>query len=1378
MFERSVVRVYGPDGLIVGTGFLLGGGLVATCAHVVAQANEGDGYGPPPSRPVVVDFPLVDGAPRASGVIVGWTPIGPDGTGDLAVLELGIVPETAQPARLATATDTWDHDVRILGFPVRRDAGMWVAGRIRGPQATGWTQIEVPSGPVISRGYSGGAVWSQQEHGVVGMVVASENPGTTAYMIPLPALLDLTPEIRAATTPRNPFRGLEQFRETDAAFFHGRSREAAQLAEYVAHRRLVVIAGGSGSGKSSLVRATLIPAVRNQDFDVVEISPASLSAAGDRLEQLFDEKRTSAERVLIFLDQFEEAVAADPAAARTLIAGLVSKLEAVRRVPGKPPSVQVVLTLRSADLDGVFTSEHAGLLRECSIHLLPMGQSDLRDVVVEPVRAAGLIKFETGLPEAIVRDAIEAPGQLPLVEFALTMLWERHQHGVLTHDAYQSIGRVAGALADYADTVYEHHLLTPEDRDRARRLFLQLVRPTESNTFTLHRAGIDGLAPELQTMADLLSRDRLVVIRDGTVALAHEALISQWPRLAAWCRDDREHITWRDRLDTSVRLWTESGEDNGRLLRGRDLAIADGRAAERPADLSAQQRRFLDASKAGRRRGLRRLRTVTAVIAVLALAAGVLAVITQQRNRELASMVRRQAASALAQQSSSLASIDFTGSLQFALAAWRHDPANPEAMSAMMLQHARFDATERIQRSPWAGLKVIAADDSGTKVATQDDTGAVVVWSDLATTHTASAPLGQMPPARGILFSGDGTTLAMLDERGGITAWNIPNRTGPIRLRDAVPLGAQLPPMMPVRFTFSADGRKLAAEIKAVKGEATPDNPDRIEVYDTRTPGAPPVVMVAPRELPWFQLDYVDSVRNTVWVVQNGGTGVKKRNAILDVTTGRLVSTLPSGVISRQGYVVECLPENELVVHGGMPIAERFRKKVSQCNNISGPSFDSSEAFFADFDFSMIDADIELMTLVDLGTGQGYQIQMAPYSSLKRSEVQKVQKPSRPALATVSRDKGEIRLLNATSTLITRYKPAVPKDDLLALGRVRTAVTVNNGRLIYAALASGGLDMIELPGQKRVTGAVVDTLASIRVDGPWPQTATATGRYLVSAWTGIDGLGMSAISMPDFASARKINLRGSAFDRPDNLGAQVSIVPLQGEEVVLQVGDMLQVWNVEKGVPVGDVFSLRGESLSEAEPGIKRARISAWPRHPGKMVAIFSDRAEIWDIAARQKIKSTLTQGQVLIDDITVAESSVDLAIHTTEGIESWNPDADDRVRPALPIGAGKRGVGFTSAGYFVTVPTTSGEVEMWDLAKNRKIGSVNANSGSTEWIIDREVIYGLADEGLLTLDTNQSRWRNELCAKFDVDYTAGDKVVLERIPGADTARPCQIEPT
>ena len=445
------------------------------------------------------------------------------------------------------------------------------------------------------------------------------------------------PERESRAVGECPYRGLGAFREVDAPFFFGREDFTRRLMEAVGGQPMVVVVvGSSGCGKSSTVFAGLLPRLRDRaDWLIAHFRPGgrpfhALAAAllptlepelgeTDRLIEarkladalregeipLYDatertlEKSQAASRLLFVIDQFEElyTLCPEPEVRRRFLDGLLAAVEAggEQRVP----PFALLLTLR-ADFMGHALAHRpfADALQDASLMMGPMSRDELRLAIEKPAQVQGAA-FEAGLVERLLDDVGEAPGNLPLLEFSLTLLWEGQSDGWLTHAGYEEIGRVEGALARYADKVFGE--LDEEEQEGARRIFVQLVRPGEGTEDTRRVATRAELGDENWGLVQYLADKRLVVTgQDATgkeiVEVVHEALIQRWGQLRAWMDADRAFRTWQEGLRAALRQWETSDRDEGALLRGAPLAQAESWLAERADELSEAERDFIQAS--------------------------------------------------------------------------------------------------------------------------------------------------------------------------------------------------------------------------------------------------------------------------------------------------------------------------------------------------------------------------------------------------------------------------------------------------------------------------------------------------------------------------------------------------------------------------------------------------------------------------------------------------------------------------------------------------------------------------------------------------------------------------------------------------------------
>lgn len=656
--DPAIVRIANEVGTAAGLGVLVGEGVILTCTHVVRDAlGLKETPANPPAADLTLDFPLAGGDTAGVGRVFLWRP-----EVDIAGLALaGPPPATARPISLVTAGDLWGHTFRAFGFPQDRGGGVWAGGVMRGSQAQGWLQIDTgPGGYHVEPGFSGGPVWDDALEGVVGLVTRSDPKAgvRAAYVIPTPELIQAWSDLAATSRPPSPYRGLAAFRAADAGNFFGREATTARLREEVNRKSLLAVVGPSGSGKSSVVFAGLVPALQSDGWLVIDFRPsrapfASLATAllphlepdltevdrlvetsklaaaleegtvglVDVLDRIF--ASANAARVLLIADQFEELYAlGDDLPHRHCF------LDALLALPSDQPSPHrftLCITLR-ADFMGQALAYRpfADALQDHDLKLGPMNRDELRAAVEQP--AAHLhVAFKPGLVDRILDDVGQEPGNLPLLEFALTLLWERQRLGHLTHEAYQAIDQVQGALANHAETIFEG--LNADEQDAARHIFVQLVQPGAGTADTRRLATREEVGDANWPLVQQLAGERLLTTSGDegggeTVEVAHEALIQQWEQLRTWIAEDRTFREWQERLRVAMAMWQASHWDVGALLRGPLLADAEVWLATRGRDLPRRERQYISAGIAAREALAReeegRLRKELAMVGALA----------------------------------------------------------------------------------------------------------------------------------------------------------------------------------------------------------------------------------------------------------------------------------------------------------------------------------------------------------------------------------------------------------------------------------------------------------------------------------------------------------------------------------------------------------------------------------------------------------------------------------------------------------------------------------------------------------------------------------------------------------------------------------------
>lgn len=454
--------------------------------------------------------------------------------------------------------------------------------------------------------------------------ITDELAATEVTFVPLPS-------------PENPYKGLRAFQAVDARDFFGREKSVQRLVARLAERnqfaRFLAIVGPSGSGKSSVVKAGLIPALWRGDLPgsdrwfVIEMVPGSRPL--DELEVALtrvaanqaDHLRAHLERdehgllraaglilpddgteLVIIIDQFEEIF--------TLVADENARAHFLKlihaTVTDAHSRVRVVITLRADFYDRpLHYPEFGELVRTRMETVLPLSADELEAAVTRPAERVG-VSFEPGLVATIASEMHYQPGALPLLQYALTELFEQREDRTLTHAAYDLLGGAVGALTKRAEDVF-----TEQDeagRDAIRQMFLRLVtydEDSEESKRRVARSELLALAVDDDIMDDiidtyaayrLLTLDHDPATRKPTVEIGHEAILREWDRLRTWLDDNRYDIRQQRLLAAAVNEWLSAGKDSSYLLHGSRLEQFAGWAADTGLALTRDERDYLDAS--------------------------------------------------------------------------------------------------------------------------------------------------------------------------------------------------------------------------------------------------------------------------------------------------------------------------------------------------------------------------------------------------------------------------------------------------------------------------------------------------------------------------------------------------------------------------------------------------------------------------------------------------------------------------------------------------------------------------------------------------------------------------------------------------------------
>jgi WD40 repeat protein/class 3 adenylate cyclase len=594
-----------------------------------------------------------------------------------------------------------------------------------------------------------------------------------------------------------PYKGLAAFEREDSDYFFGRERLVGELAARTVQVGLLGVVGASGSGKSSVIGAGLLPSLGagllpgSENWKQVAIRPgehpmnglrAALSSGAEDPLEAAVEALTPEGRLVLVVDQFEETF--------TLCAGEAERSEFVVALTGAakrwPENVAVILSIR-ADYYGHCAPfpDLAEALAANHVLVGPLTREELKRAIELPARRAGL-RVESVLADALVEEVSDEPGGLPLLSTALVELWQTREDGWIRMEAHEQTGGVRGAVSRLAETSYEQ--LSPAEQEAARRVFLRLVASGDGETVTRRRVELDefDLArdPDAAAVLTRLTQDRLLTKTEDTVEVAHEALLREWPRLRAWLEEDVQGHQLRQHLTHAAQQWEETGREASEVYRGARLSAALDWAATGEPDLNELERDFLSESRQAsereaerQRRTNRRLRGLlvgTAVFLVVALVAGGLALVQRGHARDEAERAERQARVASARElaAAAAANLDVDSELSVLLAleavdaTWEaYGTVVPEAEEIL---HRAVERSRAVLTVAQGGGLAVSAD--GTRFGTTGRNGTAIVW-DTDGGERLLTLQGHRGAVNGIAFSPDGSRLATTGTDGTVRVW-------------------------------------------------------------------------------------------------------------------------------------------------------------------------------------------------------------------------------------------------------------------------------------------------------------------------------------------------------------------------------------------------------------------------------------------------------------------------------------------------------------------------------------------------------------------------------------------------------------------------------
>jgi uncharacterized protein YjbI with pentapeptide repeats len=579
-----------------GTGFFVAAGLILTCHHVVKNAGD---------RPIKVRWQNQEDFALAKVLQSFPDPV------DLALLQFEMV-EALACVELDGAIAAFD-DLFAYGYPDIDPNGAGVVLRCDGLNGDVPPKIKFSDGRVRS-GLSGAPLLNPATGKVCGVVKYTEDRSLPlgGGGIPIKTVLEYFPVLNT------PYKGLAYFKDDDARFFFGRTALTDLLLDRLQQSNFLALLGASGSGKSSVLRAGLLNQLRqgrlsgsdrwelrvmlptehplkslaNEFVDQklgnidraaqLAIAEKLLSDGKDGLRRLVETSK--APRVVLVIDQFEESftLCQNLEEREQFFACLIGALEIAA------DKFCLAIAMRADFFGKCVEREYGGLSKRIAAHLMavtPMNDDELREAIAKPAEIFGC-EVEPILIEEIVRDVAGAPANLPLMQFALSELWQLRDGNRLTLQAYkQELGGITGALEKRANTVYAQ--FTDElDKMAVKHIFLSLTQLGEGTEDTRRRVVMSNLVKTtlsleaIERVVRKLADEKLVVTDDrekgkvsgdAIVDVAHEALIRGWKLLRGWLDEDRQNLRQQRWIEDRAIEWQKSGKAKEFLFSGKQL---------------------------------------------------------------------------------------------------------------------------------------------------------------------------------------------------------------------------------------------------------------------------------------------------------------------------------------------------------------------------------------------------------------------------------------------------------------------------------------------------------------------------------------------------------------------------------------------------------------------------------------------------------------------------------------------------------------------------------------------------------------------------------------------------------------------------------------
>nr|WP_156993444.1 hypothetical protein [Pseudonocardia acaciae] len=1166
----------------------------------------------------------------------------------------------------------------------------------------------------------------------------------------------------------------------------------------------MVVSGVSGAGKSSLLRAGVLPRVRagalaapgSASWPRLVLTPTAnpldelaervapiaradaatirRSLAGDPGSFALTARQaasaqapgldSTAGRLLLVVDQFEQMFThcEDDEQRRAF----VNALHAATNGAGSAPAAVVTLVVR-ADFE-TRCAEYPELTAAVQDRYLvtSMTERQLRLAITEPAKQAGA-QVEDGLAEVLLHEmaAATSAGSLPLLSHALDQAWRERTGQALTLADYERTGGIEGALARSAQRAYQR--LTSPQQETARRVFTRLVATSGDGVDTADRVRRAELARgdnpgDVEKVLETFADARLVTLAADTVEISHEALLTAWPLLRdTWLEEVHGDRMVHARLRLAADEWNRSRRDRSYLYQG-DLLDTATEAANRvrtdPRHLPLRpvEDDFLLASAQAHRLRVRTRRLVIAVLTVLALAAAALSVAASIRGGELSTRLQAANAETLGRESQSRAPADISTAAQLALAAWRSDPTSPQARTALANAYLAMPTLDaEITELTTAPIK---------DVWVRGDTAVLTARPlTVVTGITGPAPqrweIPNLPTELQGDLSPDGRWFAYLTKDGTLRVRDILTRAEPMTVATGQQQGF---------VKFSPDGKRLAWLTDSAQTSVVELRICELAECVARHP--------EPRPLPADRTVYgfwLTPDPNRVLVRDSAPSGRDSRLVVRSVADGSELAVMaPDAAVARDGAtLVSCEPAQGSSIYrrptmvvtqvdGSVP-AMRFSSVESICSSHVGLSTDGGWLVEQD---SAAARSHGRLRLTDLGSGTKRWVSV-------------------PALELTNTFIGSARALGVSTVT---GQPSALVAHGTSLLRMRTEPGLTDQEIPRSRQLMDGDRYLSLypdtPTRGQGTFAVEDRATGRRiaaVEGLPPTTSAILVGNSMWLHHPVDGrVETDRYDIVPLTKATTFVAPGPALGGPGTLGGSGFGAHFATE------GSTTMMLAVSGGV-LSALDAMTGRLLAapvtlgppeEFDRLFREVGLTARPGRPPGQVAVTGARdVKIWDALTGREV-ATIPVRPWGTDSVAFDPTGQRIAILTnSKTIELWSVEPANLLQPPIPMTDGRSLVGFDAEGNLcVLTGNNEARVTFVDLASGREAGSMDGVPDVNLRLTAGDPhapVLGVNGELPYDLPLTARAWHDRLCSAANRPFTKAERDLLP--PGADDSPPC-----